>query len=308
VNESSDSISPSARVWRIGPDRTVSLATPRIMGILNVTPDSFADGGAHIDPARAVDAALAMVADGAAFIDVGGESTRPGASAVPPEEQLWRVMPVIGPLARRLPAHAAVSIDTTSAQVARAALDAGASIINDISAGRDDPAMLSLAGERGCGLILMHRERTPEADRFSDRYNATSPAPMHGDAVEAVARFLAARVDAAQQAGVAFDAIVLDPGLGFGKTVEQNLALIAGTLRLLTLGRPVLSGLSRKSFVGRVALRQDSTPDERLAGTLGLSLRHVACGAAILRVHDVLAHVHALRAFQAGDVGAGSPA
>jgi dihydropteroate synthase len=267
------------------------------MGILNITPDSFADGGRHIDPARAVSAGLAMIDEGATFLDVGGESTRPGSLPVPPDEQLRRVLPVISALAKQLPAHAAISVDTTSAHVAAEALDVGAAIINDISAGRDDPAMLPLAAERRCGLVLMHRERAPTADRFSDQYDPAHPTPMQGDAVAAVRDFLAQRVDAARRSGVEHDAIVLDPGLGFGKTVKQNLALIAGTPLLASLGYPILSALSRKSFVGRIGLARDSTPDERLPATLALSLRHAQLGASILRVHDIAPHAHAVRAF-----------
>lgn len=282
--------------WRIAPSRLIDLTTPKLMGILNITPDSFADGGRHLDPAHAINAGLAMIAEGATFLDIGGESTRPGSQPVPPDEQLRRVLPVIRGLAPKLPPHAAISIDTTSATVAAAALDAGASIVNDVSAGRDDPAMLALAAQRRCGLILMHRERHPTADRFSDRYDPHQPAPMQGDVVASVRAFLADRADAAVRAGVSRDAIVLDPGLGFGKTVEQNLALISGTPHLAALGFPILSALSRKSFVGRIGLDRDSTPDERLPATLALSLRHAQLGARILRVHDIAPHAQALRA------------
>lgn len=287
------------RNWRIAPDRAVSLSTPKLMGILNITPDSFADGGKHLDSARAVAAGLAMIDEGATFLDVGGESTRPGSQPVPPDEQLRRVLPVIRGLASVLPPHAAISIDTTSATVAAAAVDVGVSIINDISAGRDDPAMLALVAQRRCGLILMHRERVPAVDRFSDQYDATVPTPMQGDVVAMVRAFLAHRADAAQRAGISSDAIVLDPGLGFGKTVEQNLALIAATPMLASLGFPILSALSRKSFVGRSGLARDSTPDQRLPATLALSLRHAQLGASILRVHDVAPHAQAFRAFTA---------
>lgn len=283
--------------WRIAPSRLIDLTTPKLMGILNITPDSFADGGKHLDPAHAINVGLAMIAEGATLLDIGGESTRPGSQPVPPDEQLRRVLPVIRGLAPKLPPHAAISIDTTSATVAAAALDAGASIVNDVSAGRDDPAMLALAAQHRCGLILMHRERHPAADRFSDRYDPHQPASMQGDVVASVRAFLADRADAAVRAGVSRDAIVLDPGLGFGKTVDQNLALISGTARLASLGFPILSALSRKSFVGRIGLDRDSTPDERLPATLALSLRHAQLGARILRVHDIAPHAQALRAF-----------
>lgn len=290
--------SPSSP-WRIAPDRLIDLTAPKLMGILNITPDSFADGGRHLDPAHAINAGLAMIAEGATFLDVGGESTRPGSQPVPADKQLRRVLPVIRGLASHLPPHVAISIDTTSATVAAAGLDAGASIINDVSAGRDDPAMLSLAAHRRCGLILMHRERHPAADRFSDRYDPHQPAPMQGDVVASVRAFLEERANAAIRAGVSPDAIVLDPGLGFGKTVDQNLALISGTPQLASLGFAILSGLSRKSFVGRIGLSRDSTPDERLPATLALSLRHAQLGASILRVHDIAPHAQAFRAFSA---------
>jgi dihydropteroate synthase len=279
----------SARRWRIGPDRWIDLQRPAVMGILNVTPDSFSDGGRHADPAAAVDAAAAMVAAGAAIIDVGGESTRPGAARVPAAEQIDRVAPVVAAVAARF--EVAVSIDTTLGPVARAALDAGARIVNDVSAGTEDPDLLAAAADHDAGLVLMHRLRPPEEDSYSDRY--LEP-PVYDDPVATVAEFLRQRIAAAEAAGVPAAAIAVDPGLGFGKSVADNLALVARGERLLALGRPVLSGSSRKSFVGAVAGRPD--PADRLAGSLAVAVLHTLAGARILRVHDVGPHVEALAA------------
>lgn len=280
------------------------------MAILNVTPDSFADGGAYATPEAAAAAAAWFVGEGADVIDVGGESTRPGAARVGADEQLRRVLPVIrairaGGVTRGVP----VTIDTTLARVARAAFEAGADAINDVSGGTEDPGMLPLAAERGAGVVLMHRLAPPTADSYSDRY-ASPPEYSSAGVVEDVAAYLRERALAALRAGVARDAIVLDPGLGFGKTVEQNVALIDGTRRLLELGYPILSALSRKSFVGRLSLGRESSPAERLPGTLELSLRHGRAGATIFRVHDVGEHARLLAGMGGGGLGAtarGSP-
>lgn len=284
------------QAWQIAPRRVLTLDRPRIMAILNVTPDSFADGGRYASAHHAAQAADHAAHAGADLIDVGGESTRPGAARVDDEEQVKRVVPVIEQIRRGAgPAAAcAISIDTTRARVARAALDAGADIVNDTSAGTDDPAILGLCAQRGCGVILMHRAREPAADRYSDAYDREPDYP--GGVVACVDRFLRERVDVAEGAGVDPRAIMLDPGLGFGKNVEQNIALIEGTPALLALGLPVLSALSRKSFVGRVSLGRDSLPHERLAGTLALSVEHLRLGARVFRVHDVPEHAQALAA------------
>ncbi len=285
--------------WRIAPGRVLSLDAsngPCVMGILNVTPDSFADGGQFFDAGRAIEAGLLMASEGASIIDIGGESTRPGASPVPAHEQIRRVIPVIAELAKRLPWACVLSIDTTIAEVAARSLDAGAAIINDTSAGRDDVGMLPLAALRGCGLILMHRHGPPALDRFSDQYTPAKPAPLAGDVVAVVRSFLRGRMETAVAAGVDREAIVIDPGLGFGKSVDQNLGLIGATASLLALGGPLLSALSRKSFVGRIGLGRDSAPEERLVPSLALSVVHARLGARIFRVHDVGPHVQALRA------------
>lgn len=286
------------RVWRLSARASVTLDQPRLMAILNVTPDSFADGGRHDDPHRALDAARRLVAEGADILDIGGESTRPGAAAVPGPEQCARVLPVIRAIRsdadkqlREIP----ITIDTTSSLVAEAALDSGADAVNDVSAGTASPEMLGLCASRSAGIVLMHRAVEPEKDSYSDQY-AKGAAPFAvtpQTLVDVVAAFFLERATAAAARGIRRDAIILDPGLGFGKTVEQNLALIEATPRLLELGFPILSGLSRKSFVGRAFLGRDSEPSERLEGTIHFSKLHAARGAAILRIHDVAAHARA---------------
>lgn len=282
--------------WLLGV-RSITLDEPRLMGVLNVTPDSFADGGSYADASAAADAAERLADQGADLIDIGGESTRPGAERIPPDEQIRRVVPVVRALrARGGPlAHIPISVDTTLAEVARAALDAGADAINDVAAGHES-GTLALAAERSCGLVLMHRRLPPGEDSYSDRY---ARPPESTDITGDVAAFLAERLAAARAAGVREEAILIDPGLGFGKSVEQNAALIAQTPRLLALGRPVLSALSRKSFVGRLSLGRDSEPGERLFGTLALSVAHLLAGARVFRVHDVGPHREALRAARA---------
>ncbi|MDX2133068.1 MAG: dihydropteroate synthase [Planctomycetota bacterium] len=290
---------PSSPVpeWRLSPSRTLVLDRPRLLGILNATPDSFADGGRHDDPIAARDHAARMLADGADAIDLGGESTRPGAASVPVDEQIRRVVPVVRAIralagdAGRVP----ITIDTTRAPVARAALDAGADTVNDVSAGADDPDMLPLVARAGCGVILMHRARPPREDVYSDRYERPV---LAGDVVHAVRAYLEAALARAIAHGVAPACVMGDPGLGFGKTVEQNLALLRAGGTCLPPGVPLLSALSRKSFVGRVSLGRDSTPDERLAGTLALSLAHLAAGAKVFRVHDVAPHAAIFRAWR----------
>ncbi|MBY0112490.1 MAG: dihydropteroate synthase [Phycisphaerales bacterium] len=276
-------------LWTLAHGRSLDLSAPRLMAIVNVTPDSFSDGGRYASVSEAVTACAEFVAAGADMLDVGGESTRPGAARVAPVEQVERVVPVIEAL-RRDPRFdgTPISVDTTMASVARAALDAGADAVNDVSGlGDDGPAMLELLGASDCGYILMHRLRPPEADSYSDRY---AEAPRYGDVVAEVKAALRAGLERLDLHGVARERVVLDPGLGFGKTVEQNLELIRRSGELLRLGLPLLSGLSRKSFVGRWALNRDSEPSERLKGTLRLSAEHVRQGARLLRVHDVSAH------------------
>lgn len=284
----------AATHWRIGPDRVLDLTAPQVMGILNVTPDSFSDGGRY----EGLDAAMrhvdAMVAAGATIIDVGGESTRPGASRIEAAEQIERVMPVVHAIVAQ---HAVpVSIDTTRAAVAEAALAAGASIINDVAAGQEDSDMLSLAAEHGCGLVLMHRRAAPDADTWSD---AWASAPAYGDdVVISVRDWLLGRVQAATDAGVAAEAICIDPGLGFGKNVPQNWQLIAASDVLVATGLPVLAASSRKSFIG--AVTGEETPAERLSGSLTATAVQAAAGIRLFRVHDVGAHHRALQYWQHG--------
>lgn len=282
--------------WRLSPERALTLGEPRLIGILNVTPDSFSDGGRYSGVDEAVNAALQMAQEGACIIDVGGESTRPGAEPVEAAEQIRRTVPVIRAIRQReqIPknsiAPVLVSIDTTSATVAQAALEAGADIINDISAGRDDEGMFRLAASRQCGLILMHRRSPPQSDQYSDRYKVALD--YGGDVVDFVRCFLKERSDAAIAAGVSPQAIVIDPGLGFGKSVEQNYELIRGTGELMQLGFPVLSAASRKSFIG--AASGETAPSQRIAGSLAVSVAHYLEGIRLFRVHDVRAHRQAL--------------
>ncbi len=276
-----------ARGWRIGRNRWLSLESPVIVGILNVTPDSFSDGGEHASPRDAVNAALKMIEDGAAVIDVGGESTRPGAARVSIEEQINRTAPVIEAI--RAASDVVISIDTTKGEVAEAAIDVGATIINDVAAGVEDERIFALAAQRDCGLILMHRLAPPDADSYSDKY---ATPPVYDDVVATVAAFLVERAEAAMRAGVKREAIAIDPGLGFGKTVAQNFELIARTDELVATGFPVLCGASRKSFIGKAANVAD--PRARLAGSVAAALAMHAAGARVFRVHDVKPHREAL--------------
>lgn len=285
---------PSPPSWRISPRHTLSLDCPRLIAILNITPDSFSDGGLLLDPNAAADAAEKAVADGADMLDIGAESTRPGAARIPADDQIARLIPALRAIRKRL--DTPISIDTTHAAVAKIALDESADAINDVSAAEEDPSILSLAATRHAGLILMHRLQPPGLDSYSDRYHAP---PDYPDVSAHVASYLDARARLAIASGIARESIVLDPGLGFGKSVEQNLSLIRDTPRLSRLGFPVLSALSRKSFVGRVSLQRDSQPSERLSGSLALSVAHFLAGARLFRVHDVKPHAEALRAISA---------
>jgi dihydropteroate synthase len=285
----------SNQLWQIGHRKNIDLARPCVVAILNITPDSFSDGGKFNSPVAAADHAERCVQDGAAALDIGGESTRPGADRIDPQEQIQRVVPVLEEIRRRLPAIA-ISVDTTSSLVARSAIDAGADIINDVSAGEEDDAILQLAAETGSGLILMHRLAPPSGDSYSDQYNTP---PAYTDVVAEVHTYLGARLQAAIDAGVSRNSLVLDPGLGFGKSVEQNLQLIQRTAELCDLGVPVMSAASRKSFVGRIGHERDSDPADRLAGSVAISVLHAQAGARLFRVHDPAEHVHALRILEA---------
>jgi len=253
--------------------RVIDFERVRIMGVLNVTPDSFSDGGRWADVDRATGRGLALAAAGADLIDVGGESTRPGSEPVPPAEQIARVVPVI----TRLVAAGAppISIDTTSSEVAAAALDAGAALVNDISAGRFDPAMLPLVARRAAPVVLMHTTSEPKTMQAHARY---------ADVVNEVREHLAARAAAAIAAGIAATSIVLDPGIGFGKLLDHNLALLRGIPTIATLGHPLLVGTSRKSFLGKLTGRD---VHDRLMATAGSVAASIVLGAHLVRVHDV---------------------
>lgn len=257
----------------------LDLSRPVIMGILNATPDSFSDGGRFLDVNRAVAHGLAMAEDGADIIDVGGESTRPGSERVGADEQCRRVVAVIRALRPRLPAQAMISIDTTLSAVAAAALEAGASLINDISGGRDDAAILALAAERGVPICLMHMQGEPATMQDNPRYT---------DVTREVCDFLNERVEAALTAGVARDQIVLDPGIGFGKFKTHNFELLANLDRVVALGYPVLLGTSRKRFMGSVC--KVTTPAELLPATCATTALGVQAGVMLFRVHDVAAN------------------
>ena len=282
--------------WQLGRDRSIDLSSPCVMGILNATPDSFHDGRSDfMDTERLLEHALDMLREGARIIDVGGESTRPGSDRVDPLEQCRRTTPLIEELARR--ESVLLSIDTTHARVAEAALDAGAVIVNDVSGGTEDPALLSLVAERGCGIVLMHRLAPPGSDVYSHEYRS-DPDYGTGGVVCAVEAFLQARMEAAFSAGIEPHQVLLDPGLGFGKSVEQNLELIRGLPRLRSnLGRPLLVGASRKSFIG--ALLGGRPPAERLFGSLAVAVRAVESGASVIRTHDVGSTIDSLEVARA---------
>ena len=262
------------------------LAKPfAVMGVVNVTPDSFYDGGRHADTGPAVAHALRLIDEGADILDFGGESTRPGAAPVPAVEELRRVLPVIEEVVRL--AGGPISIDTTKAEVARRCLDAGASWINDISAGRFDPDMAPLAAERRCPVVLMHSR---------DRPQTMQEKPWYDDVVAEVVAELRQAIERFTATGVSSGNLVLDPGIGFAKRPEDNLTLLGRLERLCELGLPVLVGTSRKSFVGQVTGRP---VEERLHGTLGSMAAAYVHGARLFRVHDVAAAVDMLRVLTA---------
>ncbi|MGC1851712.1 MAG: dihydropteroate synthase, partial [Solirubrobacterales bacterium] len=256
-----------------------SFMNPKLMGIVNVTPDSFSDGGLFLDADAAVAHGEELVRDGAEILDVGGESTRPGADEVSAEEEVARVEPVVAGLA----GVATVSIDTSKLAVAETALNAGASIVNDVTALRRDPGIGGLCADRDAGLVLMHMQGDPRTMQAS---------PAYDDVVDDVKAFLVERLAAALDAGVAEERVWLDPGIGFGKTLEHNLELLRRLGELRELGRPLVVGTSRKSFIGKI---DGSDVGDRLGGTLASSVLAAAEGAEVLRVHDVAEAAQALR-------------
>jgi dihydropteroate synthase len=255
----------------------------RVMGIVNVTPDSFSDGGLYLDPQAAVVHGLELAAQGAAIVDVGGESTRPGADPVATEEELRRVVPVISGLATaRLQAQ--ISIDTSKLAVAREALKAGATFVNDVTAFRAEPELAGLVADSGAECCLMHMLGEPRTMQDSPRYD---------DVVDDVRAFLERRIEFAVREGVREERILIDPGIGFGKRLEHNLELLRRLGELTSLGRPIVIGTSRKSFLGRLA--GDRPPDQRLPGTIATNVLALERGASVFRVHDVAPVVDALR-------------
>jgi dihydropteroate synthase len=242
------------------------------MGIVNVTPDSFSDGGLFLAPERAIAHARRLVADGAELLDIGGESTRPGARGVSAEEELARVAPVLAGLDAL---DAGISIDTSKAAVAEAGLEAGAEIVNDVTALRSEPALAGLCADRGCIVLLMHMRGTPRTMQEN---------PTYDDVVDDVRTFLAERIEFAMGEGIAEDRIWVDPGIGFGKTARHNLELLNRLGELRELGRPIVIGTSRKRFIGSLTGRE---VNERLGGTIASNVLAVRAGADILRVHDV---------------------
>jgi len=255
------------------------------MGVLNVTPDSFSDGGLYLEPDAAIAAGIALAEAGADIVDVGGESTRPRSQPTPPEVEQARILPVVRGLAA---AGVRVSADTRHAATMAAALDAGASIINDVSALTHDEAAASLVAARGCPVVLMHMRGTPADMHAEARYD---------DVVDDVRHELSERIEAAQRAGIARDKIVIDPGIGFAKKAGESMELLRRLPKLASLGCPILVGVSRKSFMSTVTGEAD--PRRRLAGSLAAGLFALSRGAAILRVHDVFETTQAIKVWRA---------
>jgi dihydropteroate synthase len=261
--------------WKCGTRELVLGRRTLVMAILNVTPDSFSDGGSYTDADEAADYALTMEAEGADIIDIGGESTRPGAEPVAEAEEIRRTVHVI----EKIRAHSdiSISIDTMKSSVARRAMEAGADIINDVSAFGADEKMAVTAAETGAGVVLMHMKGSPRTMQNN---------PIYADVVGEVGAYLQTRIDAAVEHGVGRDRLVIDPGLGFGKTTDHNLSLLRGLTQLAECGVPLLVGASRKQFIGRLTGKEN--PHDRLAGSLGAAAWAAAQGAHILRVHDVI--------------------
>ncbi len=278
------------RSWTFG-KRSYQLGEfPLIMGIVNITPDSFSDGGQFYDtqnpdPAKAVEQALKLVNDGADFLDLGAESTRPGAEPVPLKEELKRIVPVVEQLAAQT--EVPISIDTTKAEVARECLQAGAEIINDVSGLTFDSQMPAVCRKFNAGIVCMHIKGTPQTMQL---------APSYENCVSEISEWLDERLESLSQAGISAENIVIDPGIGFGKTAEHNLTILSSIQQLRELGRPVLIGHSRKRFLGSILGREH---DERLAGTIGVSIALAQQHTDLLRIHDVAAIKDALKSWQA---------
>jgi dihydropteroate synthase len=273
-------------IWRIhGIDHDLS-QRGMVMGIVNVTPDSFSDGGRFLDTGRAVEHALKLISEGADILDIGGESTRPGAEPVEAAEELRRVLPVIR--AVRSETKTLISIDTMKASVARAAVEAGADIINDVTGLRGDPAMLRTACECDAGLVIMHMSGTPQT---------MQKLPQYDDVVREVQTYFEARLHSLENAGISRERIVLDPGFGFGKTLGHNISLMRSLPELSVSGRPILVGVSRKSMIGR--LLESEELEDRDWPTVALTAHARELGARVVRVHDVKPNVYAMRMAEA---------
>ncbi len=268
-------------IWQCGGQRVLLGERTLVMGILNVTPDSFSDGGLYTDPGRAVEHALEMVEAGADIIDVGGESTRPGAEPVPAEEERRRVVPVIRALRRQ--SDVLISVDSYKAEVARAAVEAGADIVNDISGLGFDEEMPQLLATSGVGLVLMHIKGTPRTMQRN---------PVYRDVIGEISGYFAERLAKAEEAGISREQVVLDPGIGFGKQLVHNLEILRRLKEFCRLGRPLLVGPSRKSFIGAIL---DLPPGQRLEGTAAAVALSIAGGADVVRVHDVREMVRVAR-------------
>jgi dihydropteroate synthase len=269
--------------WRVGGNVIDLTNRALLMGVLNVTPDSFSDGGEFFATEAAVKHGIAMTGAGADIIDIGGESTRPGAKPISPDDEMGRVVPVIAQLAKAV--SVPISIDTSKAAVARAAIENGAAIVNDITGGRD-AEMFALAAEKRVALIIMHMQGTPETMQL---------APAYHDVVREVADFFRQRYEVAVRSGIDPICIAFDPGIGFGKTVAHNLELLANLPRLRVENRPLVVGVSRKSFLGKIS----DVPVDRTSATVALTSLLRERGAQVLRVHDVAPNVHALRITEA---------
>jgi dihydropteroate synthase len=275
--------------WQLGHRRWQQQMLPRLMGIVNVTPDSFSDGGQFFSTTNAIEQGLRLVADGAAILDIGGESTRPGATPVTETEELRRVILVIQGLAAET--DIPISIDTMKARVAEEALQAGAAVVNDVSGLLADPRMEEVCASHDCGVIAMHMRGTPQTMQAD---------PQYRDVVREVREFFDARLESLVQRGIAADRLMFDPGIGFGKTAEHNLSLLSHLNELRSGGRPLLVGHSRKRFLKRLLGRE---VDERSAGTLGVALAMASQGVDLIRVHDVASVRDALVAWHAVTTG-----
>lgn len=271
--------------WRVGESVWQTGSRPLLMGIVNVTPDSFSDGGNWFEPENAVEHALKLATDGADILDIGGESTRPGAAPVDLHEELRRTIPVVQRVRDQSPLP--ISIDTYRAEVARQALDAGATIVNDISGLTFDPQMINVCAASDCGIVCMHIQGTPQTMQIEPRYD---------DVVAEISAFFSERIQTLADGGIDPQRVVLDPGIGFGKTADHNLEILSHIAAFRRLGRPVLIGHSRKGFLKKLLNRP---VDERLFGTIGVAIAAAMQGADILRVHDIAAVRDAITAWQA---------